>query len=90
VASKPLLFSDVTRRLQAVGYQLQDGPDGLRTFTKTILPHFPYVEPRYIAFPVDYDDDELLPTEVVENIVLHLFLTCDEDNSFWANEKLPN
>jgi hypothetical protein len=86
VAIKPLLFSDITRRLEAVGYQLVPGPDGLRTFTKTIPPYFPYPMSRTVALPVEYADDEIIPAEVVDNMIIHLWLTGDEDEAFWAND----
>lgn len=86
-----LTFSEVTRRLTALNYELVPGPvEGFRTFTKTIPPYFPYITSREIAFPVPYADDEVLPGKVVENLLTHLFLTTDEDEKFWANEPAVN
>ena len=42
---------------------------------------------RTIGYPVPYDDHELLPAEVVENVILHLFLTYEEDTAFWDNDE---
>jgi hypothetical protein len=83
---KPLPFTDLTRRLKAVGYDLVTGPDGLPVFTKTIPAYFPYAGPRTLLYPAPYDDDEVIPKDVVDNIIIHLYLTSDEEISFWAND----
>ena len=84
---KALLFSDVTRRLKALKYDLVPGSEGLRVFTKTISAYFPYSSPRTVACQVEYDDGEIIPAEVVENIVLRLFLTTEEEAKFWGNDE---
>lgn len=83
---KPLPFTEVVRRLKAVGYELVPGPDGLPVFTKTIPAYFPYNGPRVLAYPAPYEDEETIPKDVVDNIIIHLYLTGDEEISFWDNE----
>ena len=89
---KPLAFSDICRRLRKIGYEQLPGPDEhLITFSRVLAPYFPFVHPRCVAYhvPKYYQELPLLPAEIVEDIVLHLFLTFDEDTSFWKDDETP-
>ena len=51
-------------------------------------PYFPYHNARKIAYPVPeyYRQLDLVPAEIVDDIILHLFLSGDEDEKFWNDE----
>jgi hypothetical protein len=88
---KPLTLDDVQRRLKPLGFELIPGPDEhLKTFARTLPPYFPYATSRRVAYPIPkyYEELQQLPAEIVEDILLHLFLTCDEEDGFWANEQI--
>ena len=88
---KPLPLADIERRLKKLNFQLLDGPDEhLKTFTRVMPPYFPYATARRVAYPIPkyYEELQALPTSIVENIVLHLFLTSDEEDGFWADDEM--
>ncbi len=85
----PLPLSEVTRRLKTIGYELQPGPEGLLTYTKVLPPFFPHATSRRVAYhvPKYYEEPGFaIPGEVVDDILLHLFLSEEEEEQFW-NEK---
>jgi hypothetical protein len=87
---KPLSLADLERRLKNLTFQLLEGPDEhLKTFARVLPAYFPHPYPRKIAYPFPkyYKDLQLLPTAVVEDILLHLFLSYDEEVLFWADEE---
>ncbi len=90
---KPLPLVELDRRLKKQNFKLLDGPDEhLKTFVRVVPAHFPYAIARNIAYPIPryYAELPLLPTAVVEDILLHLFLSSDEEDSFWADEEPLN
>ena len=87
---KPLPLAEIQRRLKTAEFELLPGPDEhLMTFVRVRPPYFPYATARKIAYPIPkyYEELQVLPTEIVEDILLHLFLTSDEEEAFWANEE---
>jgi hypothetical protein len=80
----PLPLKEITKRLQIQGFSRTQRPDDLLVFSRTVPAFFPYSHDRRIAYPVPpYDEDMPLPVEVIENILLHLFLSSDEEEAFW-------
>ena len=90
---KPLSLEELERRLKNKDFELIDGPDEhLKTFARVLPPYFPYAGFRKVSYPIPkyYEELQVIPTEVVENIILHLFLTSDEEESFWKDEPVVN
>ena len=90
---KPLSLAELERRLKKKGYELLEGPDEhLKTFARVLPPYFPYGTFRKVSYPIPryYEELQHLPTAIVEDILLHLFLTSDEEDSFWADDELVN
>lgn len=85
---KPLPLDEITRRLKTLGFELLPGPDDLLAYARLTPPHFPYATTRKIAyeFPKYYQELALLPVEIVDNILLHLFISYDEEQQFWGDE----
>lgn len=82
----PLPLKEVTRRLEKLGYELQQGPEGLLTYTKVIPPYFPHATSRRVAYHVPKyyaDQDFRIPYEAVDDILLHLALSEEEEEQFW-------
>jgi hypothetical protein len=87
---KPLALVELDRRLKKLRFELLDGPDEhQKTFVRVLPPYFPYATFRKVSFPIPryYEELEILPTAIVENILLHLFLTSEEEDLFWADEE---
>jgi hypothetical protein len=90
---KPLPLNDLERRLKKLQFQVLEGPDEhLKTFARALPAYFPHPYPRQIAysFPKYYEELQMIPAAVVDNILLHLFLTSDEEDAFWADEAVVN
>ena len=86
----PLPLKEITGRLEKLGYELKQGPEGLLTFTKVLPPYFPHATSRRVAYhiPKYYAEPGLsIPYEVVDDILLHLFLSEEEEEQFWNEEE---
>jgi hypothetical protein len=80
---QPLPPKEIKLRLEQLGYKCKLIPDDMIVLSKE--PHyFPYATPRKIAYHIpNYPEDLQLPVPVIEDILLHLFLTSDEEMKFW-------
>lgn len=89
---KPLPLTDITRRMRDLGFQFLKGPPGFLVYTRTLEPYFPYATQRTKAyhFPAAYEELDVLPVEIIEDIILHTFLSSDEEEAFWKNEPPVN
>lgn len=90
---KPLPLADLERRLKKLSFHLSEGPvEHLKTFARVLPAYFPHPYPREIAYPFPkyYEELQLLPTAVIDDIILHLFLSCDEEKAFWADDEMVN
>lgn len=87
---KPLPLAEIERRLRKIGYEMMPGPDGTLVFFQVRAAFFPYGSTRRIAYPIPeyYSNWQLIPTELIDDIILHLFFSADEDEDFWNEENV--